>query len=905
MKKTVTLILTVLIVLMSALPASAIDPTSITIYVGDTYGISCDAAIDVEGVYWECSDPTVAEIIGTVDRTRSVHTLKVGTATIKVCQADGTVIQSSKLNVIQKPVEANSSVTFMQDGSTKYIDKNCFGEHLMSNTAYSEPQRFIEENIKFGSARVAFNPADTVTDYVKYAKDFLTPLKRNNMTIVVILSRFKKTDSVETLEEQAKAIYDELKDYQSDVYFEFGNEMYGPCADATFMMEYLEKCKGLYPKVKAFGDNVHVGVPIYGEPPNGEWYDNKIATIFDYFDAVVPHLYSSMWKYDGISDSSYMRRIYTSNRNNSASIKYLKNKFPGKELWVTEFGHMDFVMFNTKGNDKLTDEQKASEMARYQNSKTVAVALGNIDKLLEYLVEDSIKFAHYHTPVDGEAFGLIQGTKKNILPNFYPFKKLSDIMDECNTISLLGAEGRTNLKKELTVVGDVPILSQEGYVFGVGNQPRYAVFINRDDKSCYASLEGHSLMKSWEYTADNVAGDTFLRGTATYTNVPANVPAPSEFKNAEYESIVELAPNSMTVCRIPYENYSIDVYRKDGKFEIPLNYASAGDSFVRISSELIGDTTAVLAEYGSDFKALKSVSKLSVGTEKQVSFNEGSAYKVILVNNFNDITPLCETYILKAVTGEESTSSPMDNMSGVPIDRAIPITLTGDAVLTVDDITVTNSKDEIITGYTLSGSDGKYALEFEQPLNCATTYTVYTPFGDISFVTEYDTSTIKLRPTLSNLAEKERSFDAEKSEISMEININGDPTGNTNVSLSNPNDTVNTPWLTLVFNQPSEKTGKRALQARYSDKKYSNGTWNVGGDSNIIYWEINDTLNVTLSDYTVYFHLYDANGVHKASYSKELSTLVQGDRIKKNNIKFSKYSAGSIYYQTDIGFGNK
>ncbi len=895
MKKTVTLILTVLIVLMSALPASAIDPTSITVYLGDTYGISCDAAIDVEGVYWECSDPTVAEIIGTVDRTRSVHTLKTGTATIKVCQADGTVIQSSTLNVINKPTLEASRTYFKQDSPLKYIDRNCLGEHLMSNTAYSETQQFIEENIKFGSARVAFNPDDTVTDYVKYAKDFLTPIKRNNMTIVVILSRFKKTDSVETLEEQAKAIYDELKGHQSDVYFEFGNEMYSHCADETFREEYLEKCKGLYPKVKAFGDNVHVGIPVYGELKNGEWYDNNIAKISDYFDAIVPHLYSSMWKYDGISDSSYMRRIHTSNRNNSATIKDLKIKFPGKELWVTEFGHMDFAMFNARGN--------AEEMARLQNSKTVAAAIGNIDKFLEYLVEDSIKFAHYHTPNDAEGFGMVQGMNK--LPNYYPFKKLSDIMDECNTVSLLGAEGRTELKKELTVVGNVPILSQEGYVFGIGNNARYAVFINRDERECNVSLDGQQLKKSWQYTSDNVAGEHFLRGTAKYTSVPENVPVPTVFNDTQYADTVTLAPNSITVCYVPFENYSIDVYRKTDKFELPLNYASAGDAFVRITSDLIGDTEAVLAEYSSDFKTLNSVRKINVGEENKVSFKANSAYKVILVDNFNDITPLCETYTLKAVSDEESVSSPMNNMGGVPIDRAIPITFTGGAALTADDISVISSKGESLTGYTLTGSDSEYELEFEDVLDCATGYTVYTPFGDISFVTEYDTSSIKLRPTLYNLADKEKVFNAEKSEISMKININGDPTANLNVTLSNPNDTDIAPTLAIVFTKTPDGTGKRALQARYSDKLYANGTWNVGGDSNKIYWEVNDTLNVTLSDYTVYFHLYDENGVHKASYSKALSTLVQGDRIKKNNIKFSKYKADSIYYQTDIGFGTK
>lgn len=893
MKKAVIMTLTVLLVLMSALPASAIDPTKIEVYVGETYEISCDKAEGVEGVEWKSSDETVAEIVGAIDRTRAVHTLKTGTATISVCQSDGTVIQSSTLTVVEKPTFTPSSAVFKQNGGMKYIDRNILGEHMSTNNQVSEGQKFVEDNVKFGSVRVAYNPADSVTDFEADVKKFLEPFKRNDMTVVVILSRFKSTDTVETLEKQAKAVYDVLNGYQSDVYFEFGNEMYGYCTTDELMDEYLEKCKALYPLIKKFGNNVHAAVPVYGDLQDGLAYDLKIKSISNYFDAVVPHLYTALWKYDGLTDSAYVRRIFTSNRNCTRSIEIIKGRFPGKDLWVTEYGHMDYMMHLA-----TTSEEKA----RLQNSKTVAAALGNIDKFLEYLVDDDIKFAHYHTPNDSQGFGMVQGTVK--LQNFYPFAEISAIMDECDTVSLLDADGRTELKKELvTIKGAPPILSQEGYLFGVGNKVRYAVFINRDNRECEVSLTGHELKKTWEYTSDYPAGETYLRGTGKFTDVPKKVETPTVYNNTEFADSVTLAPCSMTVCRVPFEDYSINVYKKVGQYEIPLTYAENGDTVIKLSSELIGDTEAVLAEYDADFKTLKSASKLTVGTKNTISFNGGSAYKVILLNNFKDITPLCESYVLKAVSGSESVTSPMNGMHGVPTDKAVPLSVTG-ASLTKDDVTVIGSNGEILTDFSLVGGDGEYTLKFEQALKAAAAYTVYTPFGNIEFVTEYDTSTYQPRPTVANPTAKVVTFSDSYSEISLEINIMDDPTGNTSVSLSDPNDTVHNPSLSFIFNKP-DANGKRSLQARYSDSQYANGVWNVEGDNGVVYWEIGDAVNITLSDYTVYFHVYDSNGVHKASYSRDLLKLVQGDRIKTNNIKFSKYSAGSVYYRTDIGFGDK
>lgn len=592
---------------------------TLSLYTGEACGISVTTS--AETLVWNISNTEVVSLFGDYFKSKTVYAKKTGTAEITVSDALGNVFDTMTVTVSEKAPIITTNAYFSK-GEDTLINKNTFGEHLSTYVNYDNSYKLLEENIAFGSARVAFKPGNDVTDYKEYAKSFLTPVMRNNMTIVIILSRFAIDDS-EKLMEQVEAICSVLKDYQECIYIEFGNEVYSLISDTFTISDYTEKCKSMYSQIneysKSIEKKIYTAVPVLDMVgKNGVWNDTFISDQ-SYFDAVVPHLYTNIYTYDGYTQNVKMKRLFSSNENIYECLRYLKDNFPDKEIWITEYGVLDNAMLSGVNS---------AERARLQSSKTLGVALCNIDKTLKFLSDPDVEFANYHSPVDSQLFGLVQNT--DILPGFYTFEKISDILSECTQISELTSDNVPKFSfvgKNYTDNSDVNSVS--GYSFSDIYGLKYVVFINRAESPCCVSFEDKLFKNIWEYSTDYVLGEDYLRKTGTFVDLPLDITTPCLPEDLPLSEKVTLKGYSMTVCAV-YRELPDSITVKcnfDGKKGVPLD----ADIDLEFSSDVYL-TTAEISIIGNN-KRVQPTLKGS-GTKYALSFEkeEDTLYEISIDN---------------------------------------------------------------------------------------------------------------------------------------------------------------------------------------------------------------------------------------------------------------------------------
>ena len=541
--------------------SASFSPSYISLYVGEACGVS--VTTDAQNLVWRINGSDAIELFGDYYKSKTVYALKAGQSVIWVSDEEGNDLANVVVNVSEKPELQTTEASFSR-GEAVEADKNVFGEHLLTYTTYSDPYKLVEENIAFGSARVAFKPDDTVTDYTEFAKTYLTPVMRNNMTVVVILSRIV-TDDVSALMEQVKAICTVLGDYQDAIYIEYGNETMTQISDTFTIDDYITKCKSLYQLIKEYGSeegiDIYTGIPFAEMTVKGSSWVEVMSADQTYYDAVVPHLYTYISTYDGYTQNVKMQRLFSSNENMYKSVEYAKKSFQEKDIWITEYGCLDAAMLGGA---------TSAEKARMQSQKTLGVALSNIDMAMKFLADPSVKFANYHFPNDYQCFGIVQGTDK--LPNFYAFKGLSDVLSESTYVAkLIPSDVPEFSFVGYNTTGKTTVSSLSGYSFSNSEGLKYVIFINRAENPCSVSFSGNKLKPVWKYSSDYVLGENYLRVTGSYTDMPSYVPEPQTITDASASETVTLDGYSMTVCAVTEEALeSLTVSCElDGKAGVP------------------------------------------------------------------------------------------------------------------------------------------------------------------------------------------------------------------------------------------------------------------------------------------------------------------------------------------------
>lgn len=603
---------------------------NITLCEGEACGLSAEYKADSEckEIYWSTSNETVVALFGNEYTTRTIIAKKAGMAVISISSPAGDVLDKIYITVKPEKEENTRSALFEMTGESFPVNKNLLGIHMHENPVVGDGLTLLKENISFNCLRTGYSPKEGQS-YSEYSADFASRLNQHNMTFIINLSRFAK-DSAEALMEQVKEIYKIVKQHQDKVYIEFGNEMY--TADIS-QNDYIAKVKKLYPMVKAYSKDIYVSVPLLGQyfDDMGHSWDDSMETISDYYDAVSPHNYSNTSSYNLRTQNSFMENLFASNFYHREANKWAAKKFPGKQIWVTEYGYLNAYLFNTAPT--------VEERNRVQTAKTPGPAIATAEKFLDMTVDENIDFANYHAPNDTQCFGMVQEYRgeTDVLPGFYIYKELAGIINSSDTVYKTNAvytDEFTSKIESTFAYKDKTVDYAGAYCYG-GSDGKYVIFVNRSEDKCKTSLKGYKLAPVWKYAPKYILGEDYLQRTQHWYTAPETVEKP-EVLNEAAQSFVTLDAYSMTVCRVvdevPETVCAFDI--KDGE-----NNVSKTRTFK------LNFNTAVTAEMAT--VSLKSNGKAEQVTVEKLSESE---YKVIPNENLR----YGEVYTLSATGGSVS-----------------------------------------------------------------------------------------------------------------------------------------------------------------------------------------------------------------------------------------------------------
>ena len=625
---------------------------TLTLYEGEVCGLDAVYKTDSERkeIYWATSDESIVSLFGNAYTTRTIIAEKAGMAIVSISSPAGYVLDKIYITVKPKAEENTRSALFELTGESFPVNKNLLGIHMHTNPIVGDGLKLLKENITFNCLRTGYCPEDGQS-YSEYSADFAARLKQHNMTFIINLSRFAK-DSAEELMEQVKEIYAIVSPLQDKVYIEFGNEMY--TADIS-QEDYIDKVKALYPMVKNYSEDIYASVPLLGQyfDDMGAKWDDKLAEISDYFDAVSPHNYSGTSSYNLLTQNTYMENLFASNFYHREANKWVADKFPGKQIWVTEYGYLNSYLFNTAST--------VVERCRVQTAKNPGPAIGTAEKFLDMTVDKNIVFANYHAPNDTQCFGMVQeyNGQTDKLPGFYIYKELASLINSSDTVYKTNAIYTDEFISKIDstfAYTDKSVDYVGAYCYG-GDDGKYIVFVNRSEDECSTALKGYKLAQVWKYAPDYILGDDYLQRTQDWYAPPEDVEIPEILSEAP-QSAVTLDAYSMTVCRVVEEDpetvCAFDI--KDGEMKVSpnrtftLNFNCAiTQSNANISLQLNGKPVNVKIEKLSD-------SSYSVTPEKALCYDGkytlsalgGSVSFTVAESSEND----CEVTLYKKIENE-------------------------------------------------------------------------------------------------------------------------------------------------------------------------------------------------------------------------------------------------------------
>lgn len=521
---------------------------------------------------WSSSDETVVSLRGNSNTARTICANTEGTAVITVKTLNG-ISAEATVAVYDSYESAGTENNLFRVGESHVIPDTLNGMHKVSNS-YSEQLYDAYNSLFVGSVRSPYG-TDRTLDEVVY------PYKEMNYPLVVCLEDFAAA-GIDELIDQVDALV--AATGNTAPYIEMGNEVN---AIGISVEEYAEKCKSFYTCVKHKYPDAKIGIVEVGDDlwlqGVTDW-GNVISLYSQYFDAVILHNYVTFNNMKHYTSSTMMSSIYQYNELLKNSIYRIASKYPDKEIWVTEYGHLDLVAFNT-GN--------LSERNRFSIGKTVGVGISNAILLLDMAESNKVSFANYHTLFDSQGFGLIQDNVK--LPGYYLFEQIGRIMKENNYFWRLDPVDVKRHNGSYNIAG-IRTLSEGSFdetdSWGFGNKDKInkIIIVNKTSKEQTYTLKDYKLKRLWEYGSENPL-DSFLHGIESYMSIPNNIPVPVEYINENYVYEISLPPYTMVICDA----------EKTGEFLTVSANIAEGEKNVPVDSVIETEFSMPVALYSADF----------------------------------------------------------------------------------------------------------------------------------------------------------------------------------------------------------------------------------------------------------------------------------------------------------------
>ena len=551
-------------------------------------------------IYWEVADPEIIKLTGARSSARGVTALKPGKTTIKLTSDEGGFVSICDVTVKEKSIPENKSTTLYFDGQKHEIPEYIFGNIETTNLYQASAgmlnmSRNIENERENELYKMQLNKKmgfKTLRSYVHWY-DWETGLPTNkteeelkNLQPYPFEYYLENANAVEMPlciginvnqdVEKAFGAVKKIKEMSNGrpFWIEYGNELYAISAKSIVanVDEYVEKLRALNKLIKEYDPNIKIGVPllsltadrsIKNDPNNwirskDDWeytqgtraleWNRTLAQNPDCYDAIIVHYYSGIHNFTNIKPKEVLRIHLTDVLMQGLSTEImLKRQYPGKEMWVTEYGVLSYNV--QVGAD-------AQERGRRQYCKSLGNAITYLTTFMEQL-KNGAKLTNAASIIGGNGFEFYQaeGTAPLIkdktlvpLPNGYLYEKFSPIINSStHYYNLSNKEGnvyvdKMNLNGELMDVLSPDILA---YGFGDENGANYALIINQYENPTTVTIEGKEVTPLWKYEGEYGAYPYWTNNpNNAMADIPKHIDVPEDI-NGSPQNSVEVAPFSI------------------------------------------------------------------------------------------------------------------------------------------------------------------------------------------------------------------------------------------------------------------------------------------------------------------------------------------------------------------------
>lgn len=356
------------------------------------------------------------------------------------------------------------------------------------------------------------------------------------------------------------------------IFLEMGNELFEPGCSKTFPAcgDYIAKVRAVRAAVHAVDPTVKIGVvcPAYAFSESRylssglralaktghqairrylDW-DKTLAANQDAFDAVILHPYI-FFSVENVTQDSLMAYMFAkSAAQNERLLVDDTTRFPGKKIWVTEFGPLCWRQFG-EPDKKLRD--------RIQMMKTPGMALVNMETYLNFLAAGNVELTTISF-VDGQGLGAVSPAANGYakLPNYYILEELSQLLAtspfihrletaNCPSTEMIVSFPHVSPGSESALI-KFPNFGAWG--FGDAKTLRQVALINRTPHPGKAGLAGKKLKRTWRYGGRQALPE-FLNYSRDWTLPPAVNPEPDRTAG-DVAAQLDLPPYSMTIAEV-------------------------------------------------------------------------------------------------------------------------------------------------------------------------------------------------------------------------------------------------------------------------------------------------------------------------------------------------------------------
>jgi hypothetical protein len=543
---------------------------------------------------WVNGNPDIVELLGNDNRLQTLRALKEGEATIYLSLADlPERIATCKISVYPYTVPETDVAEFSISGESHKIPDDQFGVHYAEAMVFGAEMRKIDidKEIVEGGKIAAQVVKDIGFQHIRgYWSwwDWKTGTRfekeggpgPNTTSLKMIYDVSEAAGAAQILNFSTRSSVDEMVEEFAEakklsahpMYVEYGNETYATGHELISIPTvevYVERLRELAPRLRAIDPNVKIGVPwlsynleraIFNDPNNfpkehEDWeYTQGIRALTwnavlsenaEYFDAAVPHLYSSpSWihsnQFKALSDcaSGFIFDLIGTLRQTK--------QISGKEIWFTEYSEFPYALYSG-----------GVHRQHHQSSKSLGAALSASTMMMQSLDSPLIGKTSFHYLIDLQGFGVYQPDKDGnpvYLPQYYQFGEIGKLLSEYEyyygvkledgKVEYLDTGGSLNQETQY-------FNFQHVYAWGLGDKDgiKKIAFMNYVKNPATVSVGNMRLKPERRYWSEDPYPD-YIWNEKFYTAAPDNIPLPEELTNQVFSDTITLKPFSFTVVEV-------------------------------------------------------------------------------------------------------------------------------------------------------------------------------------------------------------------------------------------------------------------------------------------------------------------------------------------------------------------